>query len=262
MFRSIALVALLATAGLAQPQPNVGALTTYYTKVVPLVIVGEGWSQKIILNNVDTEQAIGTLNFYTKDGQPWTVQLTGGSGSTFLVNIAPGGTQIFETVARQDTQVLGWALIDQTTQGLGDVLGQTVFRKQSPGRADLMTSMVLGDRGFDEFSVHFDNTGGNYTGLGIVSSTACTTLSSSCQTDELYIVTIKDLNGAVISTKNLFQKRGRLNWMNLGDSFPETNGRAGTFNIKAGPSNLTYLTGFSLQFAGNGAFTAITPYEN
>jgi hypothetical protein len=220
MARITALLLLSAAVGCAQQQRNVGALTTYYTKVVPLVIIGEGWSQKIILNNVDTEQAIGILNFYTRDGQPWSVQLTSGSGSTFLVNIAPGATQIFETSVKQDPQTLGWALIDQTSQGLGDVLGQTVFRKQSPGRADLMTSMVLGDRAFDEFSVHFDNTGGNYTGLGIVTSTTCTTSSSSCQTDELYIVTVKDLNGVVISTKNFYQKRGRLNWMNLGDAFP------------------------------------------
>ncbi len=259
MYRIVLVAAIIAVTGFAQQRGNVGALTTWSTKVVPLVIIGEGWSQKIILNNVDDTPAIGTLNFYTKDGQPWNVQLTNGSGSTFLVNVAPGATQIFETTVKQDVQVLGWAVIDQTSQGLGDVLGQTVFRKQSPGRPDLMTSMVLGDEGYESMSVHFDNTNGNYTGLGILTPYICT--FSFCQGDEQYVVTVLDLNGGVVSKKTILQKRGRLYWMNLGVDFPETNGIAGTFKVEPGPS-ATYVTGFSLQFAGNGAFTAITPFEN
>ena len=193
------------------------------------------------------------------DGQPWTVETLAGTNSVFLFNLSPGQTSIIETRVKQDPQVLGWALISQTSGGLGDTLAQTVFRKQSAGRPDLMTSMVVGDQGFDDFSVHFDNTNGNYTGVGILTSyTPCT---ASCQ-DEQYIVTISDLNGGQISRKTIVQKRGRLYWMNLGADFPETNGRVGTFKVEQGPSTFGYLTGFSLQFATNGAFTAITPFEN
>lgn len=222
------------------------------------MIIGEGWSQKIILSNVDTTPVIGTLQFYTKDGQPWTVQLTSGTGSAFLVNVPAGATAIYETVVKQDPQVLGWAIIDQGP-GSGDALGQMVFRKQSEGRADLMTSMLLGDQGYEYFSVHFDNTNGNFTGLGILTSDLCT--QSYCQGDEKYTVTITDLNGNVISKKTILQKSGRLYWMNLGTDFPETNGKAGTFKVEPGEDATSSLTGFSLQFAGNGAFTTITPYE-
>ena len=258
MIKLLTLMALLAISVLAQKR-NVGTLTTNSTQVVPLVIIGEGWSQKIILSNVDSDTpATGTIQFYTKDGQPWTVETTTGSGSTFLLNVLPGAVQTLETTVKQTPQVLGWVLITQTLQGLGDIVGQTVFRKQAEGRADLMTSMVLGDRAFQDMSVFFDNTGGNYTGLGILVSEFCT--FSSCQGDEPYTVTIKDTTGAVISTKTIMQKRGRLYWMNLGVDFPETNGKKGTFRVTSPKTN--YLTGFSLQFAGTGAFTAITPYEN
>ncbi|MEO5925612.1 MAG: hypothetical protein ABIR70_17450 [Bryobacteraceae bacterium] len=260
MFKLLTLAALGLTFVHAQDnRRNVGTLTTNSTQVVPLVIIGEGWSQKIVLSNVDkTDSAVGTIQFYTKDGQPWTVETTSGTANTFLLNVSPGAVQTIETTVKQTPQVLGWALITQTSNGLGDILGQTVFRKQTDGRADLMTSMVLADRAFQELLIYFDNTGGNYTGLGILISEFCT--FSSCQGDEPYDVTIRDTTGTVISSKRIQQKRGRLYWMNLGVDFPETNGKRGTFKVVS--PNVNYLSGFSLQFAGNGAFTAITPYEN
>ena len=43
---------------------------------VPLVIIGEGWSQQIVIQNVDDEEAVtGTLNFFDAFGDPWDVQL-------------------------------------------------------------------------------------------------------------------------------------------------------------------------------------------
>ena len=50
--------------------------------------------------------------------------------------------------------------------------------------------------------------------------------------------------------------------MNLGIDFPETNGRMGVFVVEPVTQFSTTLTGFTLQFAPNGAFTAITPFEN
>jgi hypothetical protein len=50
--------------------------------------------------------------------------------------------------------------------------------------------------------------------------------------------------------------------MNLGIDFPETNGKKGTFVVEPVEKYSTVLTGFSLQFAPNGAFTVIIPFEN
>src|SRR5690349_9094646 len=84
----------------AQPraQAYVGNLSTWVDQVVPLIIVGEGWNQKIILQNVDTSaRAIGTIRFFTKDGAPWPIALKerGSATDTFLFNLALGQTVVF-----------------------------------------------------------------------------------------------------------------------------------------------------------------------
>jgi hypothetical protein len=74
-------------------------------------------------------------------------------------------------------------------------------------------------------------------------------------------VTVKTLDGTVISQRIISLGQGALYWMNLGVDFPETVGRVGTFTVEVVQQFSTTLTGFSLQFAGNGVFTVITPFE-
>ena len=251
---------LVAETGGKRPRPAVGSLTTWFTQIVPLVIVGEGWSQRIVLLNVDPAvPVIGTLQFYTRDGDPWTVQTTNqGTASVFAVNLQPGQTAIIETVALNSSQQLGWALLELNTQGLGDVFGQTVFRKQTPGYQDFMCSMVLGGQGYKKLSVFFDNTGGNSTGMGVLTSQICS--FGPCQAMQLK-VTVTALDGSMISQHTISQNLGVLYWMNLAADFPETAGRTGTFVVEVEQEFSTTLTGFSLQFAANSAFTVITPFE-
>jgi hypothetical protein len=149
VFSLLSVHPLIGQIGHPPPRPMVSSLTTYSTQIVPLVIIGEGWSQRVVFLNVDTAlPVIGTLQFYTKDGQPWQVQTKDqGTASTFLVNLQPGQTAIFETVVKTSSQQLGWARLDLTIQGLGDVFGQTIFRKQTPGLPDFMCSMVMGGGG-------------------------------------------------------------------------------------------------------------------
>ena len=75
-------------------------------------------------------------------------------------------------------------------------------------------------------------------------------------------ITVRDISGGVVTQKTISQKQGTLYWMNLGTDFPETNGRSGTFEVQIVDALSTTLAGVSLQFAGNGAFTAITPFED
>jgi hypothetical protein len=255
------MLAGLTLAAQGRLHPNAGALTTDFTQVVPLVIIGEGWSQRIVLTNVDDSRAaIGTVQFLTQAGQPWTVTLTSGDrGSIFAFSLQPNQTYTLETAVSQAPQTLGWALIDENSTGLGDLLGQTIFRKQTVGRPDLMCSLVLGGQAYTRLSVFFDNTGGNYTGMGILTSQICT---FSCDAPDPIRITVQDLSGNRISQKTITQKKGVLYWMNLGVDFPETNGRTGMFIVEPVTKYSTTVTGFSLQFAANGAFTVITPFEN
>jgi hypothetical protein len=75
-------------------------------------------------------------------------------------------------------------------------------------------------------------------------------------------VTVRDLAGNTISQKTINQKPGILYWMNLGVDYPETAGQAGTFTVEVIQFASANVTGFSLEFAPNGAFTAITSFED
>lgn len=260
VFKSLAITILVAGSALAQLHPRVSSLTTFDTQVVPLVIIGEGWSQRIILTNVDDSNlAAGTVQFYTQAGQPWTVHLTTGElNSIFAFSLQPGQTVIYETVVEENPQILGWALIQETTSGIADLFGQTVFRKQRPGLPDFMSSMALGGQAFSKLTVFFDNTQGRSTGMGVLTSQVC---SFDCSTPIPLQVTVTNLSGAVISQKTINQLPGVLYWMDLGTDFPETNRRTGTFVVEPVMQFSTTLTGFSLQY-GNGGFTVITPFEN
>jgi hypothetical protein len=95
--------------------------------------------------------------------------------------------------------------------------------------------------------------------MGILTSQVC---SFSCDTADSLRVSVRDLSGNLISQKTITQKKGVLYWMNLGVDFPETNGRIGSFVVEPVTIYSTTVSGFSLQFAPNGAFTAITSFEN
>jgi len=256
----------LATSLVAQSKlhPNVSALTTFSDQYVPLVIIGDGWTQRIVLQNVDDKwSSTGQITFYTDKGTPFSVNMKGiGSFSSFTFNIPQGKTLLFETVPDYNTQRLGWALIQQYTtgnssggdySGIGDMFGQLIFRKSTLGLPDFMCSMVLGGQAFSKLTTFFDNTGNNYTGMGIITS-AITTGSVDLQ------VTVRDISGIVVSQKIITQQQKTLYWMNLGVDFPETVGRMGTFEVTPVKPYSTELTGVSLQFSGN-AFTIITPFE-
>lgn len=238
----------------------VSSLTTFYTQIVPMVIVGDGWSQRIVLLDVDTTlPVIGTLRFYSAKGQPWQVQMRDqGTAASFPVNLQPGQTVIFETLPKTSTQQLGWALLELTIDGLGDVFGQTIISKKAPGMPDLMSSMVFGGLGFQKLSTFFDNTAGNSTAMGILSSQPC--LFGSCPPSQ-FQVTVRGLDGAAISQKTINQDHGALYSMDLASDFPETAGRMGTFTVELLQEFTTTLTGYSLQFAASGGFTVVTPFE-
>ena len=207
--KCVLILMLIAGSLPAQSQPRVrpeaGSLTTYPTQIVPLVIVGEGWSQRIVLTNVDDSlPAVGTIQFYTQSGAIWSVSTAAGRNSVFAFSLQPGQTYLLDTLVSQAPQTLGWAMIEETSSGIGDFLGQTIFRKQTAGLPDFMCSLILGSQADTRLSVFFDNTGGNYTGMGILTSQVCL---FSCDVADSLRVSVRDLSGNVVSQKTISQKK-------------------------------------------------------
>ncbi len=264
---------VVSTVCVAQPRrrpgkhtPAATSLTTFTYQVVPLVTVGDGWTQRIVLQNVDDKwSSAGQIDFYTQEGQPFQVNLVGrAKASSYSFNIDQGKTLVLDTVPSDTPLEIGWAMLELHStgavsgdyNGIGDMFGQVVFRKSTPGLPDFMCSMILSGQGYEKLTTFFDNTNGNYTGMGIITS------DDSPRSGTVNLrVTVRDISGSVVTQKTITQKHQTLYWMNLGADFPETNGRSGTFEVEIVDTFSTTLTGMSLQWAGNGAFTVITPFE-
>ena len=262
----------------ADLKPLAGGLNAYVSQIIPMVILGDGWTQRFVLQNVDDKwSSAGQITFFSAAGTPLNLHLnfigavnssiaTGSNTveSNYGFTIPQGKTLVLETVATNGPQQLGWATLDLHTtgntsagdySGIGDTFGQTIFRKSTAGLPDFMCSMVFGMKAYHRMSVLFDNTDGNYTGMGIILSDDTTGTAD-------VRVTIRDISGVVISQKVITRTQKTLYWMNLASDFPESNNRIGTFEVEPVDAYQTVLTGVSLQFSGNGAFTIVTPYEN
>lgn len=239
---------------------EIGSLTTYSTQVVPLIIAGEGWSQKLVISNVDeSDSAVGTIRFFRADGRPWTLPLKDkGAETVQLINLQPGQTLVLETEAKETSQELGWAYVDLSSGGLGDIFGQSIFRKQTSGRPDLMTSTPFALYAYDRLHIFFDNLGSKYAGVGIVLVDTC---QFGCQ-DETVKIRFRKLDGSVIAEKTKTYKEGTLNWFSLSAEFPEVIEQIGTMEVEPSAPFASRFAGFSLQFAPNGAFTSVASFEN
>ncbi|MBK9166592.1 MAG: hypothetical protein IPM24_03915 [Bryobacterales bacterium] len=231
----------------------------------PLVIVGEGWSQQIIVKNVDREgdALVGTLDFFTANGAPWEVELVGRArASRYFITLNPGQVAVFETVVKDHGQVLGFARTDVACCAWYGA--QTIFRKQTEGRPDLMASVSLDDKAFRVAHIPFDNIDGKYTGLGVLNTRSC--LRECTPNDRgAFRYTFRDEAGVPFETRDVAQQNFTLSWVNLGAEFPSTNGRRGSLEISAvNPEDriLLDVAAFSLQFTPNGAFAAIVPIHD
>ena len=226
---------------------------------VPLVIIGEGWSQQIVIQNADAEEPIaGTLKFFTAFGDPWTVDLVDhGRADTFFVTLFPGQLVVYETVVSFEPQVLGYAHIELDC--CKDALAQTIFRRQEANRPDLMTSFPIGEDSFRSVHVMFDNRGGKFAGVGILNTDSC--FSFRCET--VMDVILRDAQGNVIVQDQRTQQNGTLWWFSLSAEYPQVRGMLGSLEVKSGDPDSEFIraVGFSLQFAPNGAFTAVTTAE-
>lgn len=149
-----------------------------------------------------------------------------------------------------------------------DVLSQTASESEialdvkkrgyGEGRPDLMTAVPFSDDSYEGFRVFFDHTDGKYHGVGIINSSLCR--FPPCR-DVQVRIRVRGTDGAVVSDKTRTIRPGSLTWFSLAAEYPETIGRTGVFEVTPVDSFSAALSGFSLQFTPNGAFTAVSAFE-
>ena len=54
--------------------------------------MGGGWATQLALVNASATTAIGRIDVFDKNGQPWAVKLNGSTQSTFTYTIPAAGT--------------------------------------------------------------------------------------------------------------------------------------------------------------------------
>lgn len=250
----LALLAVSPVMVVGQSKKEIGDLVSSSGKMIPLVIIGEGWSQQFILQNVGSRTATGTIRFWAQDGSPWEVELVGrGTRSTFPISLLPDEIVILETKVEFHGQLLGTATVgfsegDRTT-------GQTIFRRQEDDRPDFITSFPLGEGTLrvGKLRIPFDNRDGKYAGVG---------LFHLGLVDRRLRIRLRDAEGLVFHEEVVAQAFRTLWWFSLSAQYPQSNGRIGTLEVTdADGLDFLFISGFSLQFTPNGAFTAVVPFE-
>ena len=122
-----------------------------------------------------------------------------------------------------------------------------------------MTSLAVEDDTLRSVHLMFDNRGGKFAGVGILNTATC--FSFSCE--QIYDIVFRDENGSVFHRESRTQRNETLWWFSLSAEFPQVARRLGTMEVKSGDPGSEFIraVGFSLQFAPNGAFTAVTTGE-
>lgn len=230
--------------------------TTSFNDIAPMVIIGEGWSVQIIIQNLEDSTTVGVLRFFRANGEPWDLPLT--SHQTLNAELPliffPHQLVVVETIVSFGFQQLGWAYLD--TDCCGDMSAQVVFRRQEADRPDLMTTTPFG-ASFTKTTVYFDNTDRKYTGVGVVNSDRIFSFGDNQTTAT---VLIRNAAGNVVSRKSRIIPNQNFHWFNLAADYPETANIRGSITFES--DDFSYLTAFSLQFTPNGAFTSITSADS
>jgi hypothetical protein len=207
--------------------------------------------------------ATGTVRFFDQTGAPLAVNIKVlGLTKSVPFHLVAGNSTVIETVVSSAPLQLGWAYVELSTGSYADIFGQTLYRKQYPGMPDFMCSLPFGGLGFEKQTPISTTQNGNFTGMGILAAEACDVYPYSCKTSVPLLVTVRDINGTIISQKTINQMPGSLRWMNLATDFPETAGRVGTFEVGVVNAYSATLNSVSIQFAANGAFTVVAPFES
>lgn len=236
-----------------EPKPKETSRYIIGPTVQPMVIIGEGWTQQFTFINVSYYQGgdptVGTLYFFTKDGQRWRVPLKKyGLTDHVDVSLQPGQMLILDTEVSWDKQQLGWAYFELSTNIAlwGNYHAFSVYRNQAPNRPDFMTSLPMVDGLEDEWIVPFDNAGGKYPGIALVNTSTYSTTT--------FLLQVYDENGTIRKTITKRLAPLSLVWFSLLGENPELAEMRGQIKVSGGLYSSAVL---SLQFAPNGAFTAL-----
>jgi len=187
------------------------------------VTYNQGWQTTFTLVNTGTSSAQATLSFFDDSGTPLQMSVTfpqtgaASTSSTITETLAAGATLIIETIDDPYRAVTGSALLTTT----GNVGGFAIFR-YDPSQQEAV--VPLETRNASSYTVPYDNTNGNMTGLALAN-----------ETDQPITLTlvVRNDSGTEIKGGSISLAGYGHTAMDLAQTFPATAETLGTVEIDA-----------------------------
>ena len=206
----------------------------------------QGWETTFTLVNTGTSSAQATLSFFDDFGTPLGVSMifpqtgTLANSTTVTKTLAPGASLIVETNGNDNYKsVSGSALLTTT----GNVSGFAVFRFD-PSQQEAV--VPLETRNASSYTVVYDNSNGNATGLALA--------NASDQAETLSLI-LRDETGAQFAGGSVTLAAHGHTALTMSEAYPGTEGIRGTVQI----SNLagTPFSALGIRFTPSQNITTI-----
>ena len=197
--------------------------------VFPQFVSGGGWSSDIFINNQSPAAATLDVSFYGDAGDALTVDSNLGIGSSFVINLGAGNTNVVRVSAAGSLKA-GYVLLGFTAGS--SIRASEVFRNQQNG---IVSATVGVAEQFPEttysFPVEVDTKRGINTGLAIANGAfvAAGSQPQSC------VVSLIRSDGTLGGMAKLDLAAGAhiARYLNEGDLFPGLDGFVGSVSIFA-----------------------------
>ncbi|HEV2200467.1 MAG TPA: hypothetical protein VGR73_11660 [Bryobacteraceae bacterium] len=211
--------------------------------VIAHIADGGGITMNITVVNLDDTANTWQLIMYADSGALLPIATDVGTLNTFGGTLAPHGSFTIHTLGAGATATQGWAWLITS----GTIGGSVVFKVNAAPWSGSETMLPLDTWKNNRFSLVFDHTGTNTTGLAMANPSSTTAIAVT--------VTFKDQSGAVIVTKSFSMPPFTHTTSVATNDFPLTNGKTGTVEISTTGASMGVL---GLRF-GPTAVSSILP---
>jgi hypothetical protein len=213
--------------------------------VLPQIADGGQWKSTILLINLANSQAPYTVKFWTPQGKPMTLPITGETGHVTEVagDIPAGGMQTIETEGISPDLLQGWAEVVSAFP----IGCRVVFRQRSllgfEHEAAVPAVVPLGKT----LNLPFDTAEGSDTAFALV---------NAADSETPLKITLRNESGRLLSSETLtLAGRHRLAF-SFAERFPSFVGDRGVIEFAAADHDIAAL---GLRFATPGSFTYLEP---
>jgi hypothetical protein len=229
-------------------------LSATYTGILPTnalngaqFVAGGGWFTSLFLTNTSSNTENFTVRIFGDNGAALRVPFQQGTTDTLTGSLAPGASQMIETLDGASLQQ-GWAALIPGTVNTNRLSGFAVFRNRQAGRSDFEAVVPLTRSLGRRFVMLFDNMNGFETGLAVMNPCEFTAITVQ--------VNVREQNGMPGTTYTLNLAPLAHTAVVVSQSFSAAAGKRGSLLLTSTQGKFVVL---GLRFNPAGPFTSFPP---